>query len=225
MLQSWANSSGQIDYPGLATKPAAEPLFSAVAAVRKRQAVLHGLEGSGVEKDVVAWAKDHGLGPSLVGTYDPERPWIRSSHSGTPIDVKLPQGPYDSTKAAGAPGGPPAAAAVGLIVGPANWNWLESSTTEHTTAKNAKLVASYFEFGLGHIPKVDGGRLVFDPFNYRWFVSEHYAVQYEVINVPPATTDPIVGKVRGAADKVVTNTVSFDVFIDGLWRSFQTAKF
>ncbi|HET9180556.1 MAG TPA: hypothetical protein VFP59_00360 [Candidatus Angelobacter sp.] len=62
-------------------------------------------------------------------------------------------------------------------------------------------VASYFELGAGTIHSssgatlVSGTRVVYDPFNRRYFISEHYAQQYELTNVPAPSTHALHGQI------------------------------
>jgi hypothetical protein len=208
--------------------------------VRRRRAVLLALENSNLAPVVQAYTQ--GSPGFLVSSFDPLRPWVRSSHSGNPIDPdpSLVQAPYDATLAPGAAGGPPLASAQG-VVGPAFWDWLMSSTTSHTTGGhgiqlppgvgvNFNRVASYLEVTLGgvHGPAghLAGGRLMYEPFAERWYVSDHYALEYEVVNVPAAAAHPqyaitlqeIARLQRRLANKSPgTRTARLQQYIGGLW--------
>ncbi len=62
-------------------------------------------------------------------------------------------------------------------------------------------VASYFELSAktmhrGDKVLVTGTRVVYDPFSARYFVSEHYDKQYELINVPLPFEHPVYNRVR-----------------------------
>ncbi|WP_436790660.1 hypothetical protein [Yinghuangia sp. YIM S10712] len=151
--------------------------------VLRRQAALRALDDGGRGADVLAHFANGGPG-FLASLGTP----IRSSHSGAPVDLKLPQGPYDAA--------PPGATAG--IRGRANWAWLEASTTRHTTHHppvNVNRVASYFELEVPTITddkgtvQLSGGRVVYDPFAHRFFVSEHYKDEFEFVNVPAVNAD------------------------------------
>jgi hypothetical protein len=207
-LQDCANmtpgAATQISFPALAAANFGDLLLLRTATVPnirdlfRRQAALLALD-------------DEARGPSflahlaVLGTPDPGflasiNLAIRSSHSGTPIDPLLPQGPYLAAPPAGLVG----------MRGPANYAWLRESITDHTAnpaaatglVANPNRVPSYFE---AHVPvirgdfglvKLNGGRLCYDPFNHRMFVSAHYLVQHEVINLPPLNANPVYGPLR-----------------------------
>ncbi|MEE4541146.1 hypothetical protein V2S66_04080 [Streptomyces sp. V4-01] len=155
----------------------------------RRQAALQALHDRGRSADLLAYTNaEPGY---LASTGLP----IRSSHSGRPIDNGLPQGPYTA---------PPPAATAG-IRGRANYAWLKESVTAHTTHPAAATglttdlnrVPSYFEFHISTIHSrgngqalLEGGRLVYDPFNHRIFLSAHYVAEFELINLPAVTADP-----------------------------------
>ena len=207
-LQDCANMTpgtpNQIDFPTLAAANYGELL-------RLRNASLGNIEDLFRRQAALVALDDENRGPSFLahltalGTPDPGflasiSLAIRSSHSGTPIDRLLPQGPYLAAPPAGLLG----------LRGPANYAWLRESITDHTSnpapatglTANPNRVPSYFEI---HVPmihgefgivKLDGGRLCYDPFNHHMYVSAHYLVQYEVVNLPALNTDPVYGPLR-----------------------------
>ena len=232
-LTGLANANSQIDYGVISNVGATQgqqDLCSAISAPinkhRRKQAILNALEAEnlGAEFEVYLGQSGWTLAGFLAAGQD-----IRSSHSGGAIDPELPQAAYEAAPVAG--GGlvvsvaPPA---LNTLAERANYDWLEQSTTMHTTdpdhpslrgpsatggakptlgsvinagagggrlAASANRVASYFELGaskvrdsVSGIVHVDGTRVVVDPFNNRYFVSEHYAKQYELLNVPAANT-------------------------------------
>lgn len=187
-----------------------------VGKTLRRQATLQALEDENIANEVTAYSQAHLNGN--LGAFVSTSTDIRSSHSGGRIDALLPQDAYDPGRPLGAAGGvgavlpgKPVAATQG-IRGPANWSWLDGSTERHTTHPDAGLlhgindinrVASYFEYHFDTITDVknktkllSGGRLVFDPFNHTFYVSEHYAAEYELINVPAVIADPAYNRVR-----------------------------
>ncbi|MCA8930069.1 MAG: hypothetical protein KDC18_18575 [Alphaproteobacteria bacterium] len=238
-LTNLANPAGQIDYGVISGGGATanqvllyNAISDAVNQNRRNQAVLAAIEasGQGANFEQYAAGQDWTLGAIVAAGQD-----IRSSHSGGAIDPNLPQAAYEPGGVAG--GGltvsvaPPA---LNTLAERANFDWLDSSTTTHTTdpdhpqfrgptasggAKptlgsvvNPALgghqrlptapnrVASYFELGAhavsdGGTKLVSGTRVVFDPFAGRYFVSEHYARQYELTNVPAATAHPFYNSV------------------------------
>jgi hypothetical protein len=161
----------------------------------RRQAALQALQDENRSVDLLAYTN---AAPGyLASTGLP----IRSSHSGTPIDNGLPQGPYTAA--------PPAATAG--IRGRANYAWLGESVTPHTTHPAAASglptdltrVPSYFEFHISTIHSrssgqalLEGGRLVYDPFAHRTFLSSHYNTEFELINVPVVTAHPMHAALR-----------------------------
>ena len=172
-----------------------------VNSIVRRQAALQALHDQGRSVDVIAYCANGVTGDS--GYLASTGVNIRSSHSGTPVDRGLPQGPY-------LPAAPPAGLVAGNVRGQANYAWLIQSTTDHTTAPDPALgsglaadptrIASYFEITLSAIGRrmrlVDGGRLCYDPFHHRCFVSEHYAVQYELVNLPVVTAHAVYNPLR-----------------------------
>lgn len=187
-------------------------LYTAIVDVveknRKRQAVLLALQDENLANEVVAHVNANWgghLGALTAFGLD-----IRSSHSGGGIDPLLPQAAYEAAPVAGVSVAVPAHA---NLVESANWSHLAATTTEHTTdpdhpkfrgaagqppllggaarlAASIGRVASYFEFHAESVHDnkgakiLDGTRVVYDPFNRQYFLSEHYAAQYELINVP-----------------------------------------
>ncbi|HSA53388.1 MAG TPA: hypothetical protein VLH10_25160 [Yinghuangia sp.] len=197
--QATAGTATQISYPTVIAAKSGDlgllhnAIGNTLDRLLGRQAVLAAIDAEGRTNDAVTYCNGVGGPMFLVSSNTP----IRSSHSGAPVDAGLPQGPYDAA---------PAAATAG-IRGRANWAWLRESTTPHTTdpgtlPANPNRVASYFEL---HVPTIkdgakqvqlDGGRLVYDPFNQRYFLSSHYAAQYELINVPTLGTVPVFQTIR-----------------------------
>jgi hypothetical protein len=166
----------------------------AVEPVLRRQATLRALHDEGHRAEVTNYCTQQGSDVGFLASYGMG---IRSSHAGAPVDTQLPQGPYNLAA-------PPAAATADLL-GAANWEWLKASTTEHTTRYHPRddtRVASYLEITMMDIHddkgtlQLGGGRVVYDPFNFGWFVSEHYKKQFRLTNVPVVTTVPVYATVR-----------------------------
>ncbi|MCX4749873.1 hypothetical protein OG455_30895 [Kitasatospora sp. NBC_01287] len=195
------NTLNRIDYQKVrpATKDDLGLLSKAVVprveSIVRRQAVLQALEDEGHSAGVLA------LCANDSGPLASSRLEIRSSHSGAPIDRGLPQGPYG-------PAALPAGVAANQLRARANYAWLQASTTDHTTKPAAASglqpdparVASYFEVTLPEIGRtmqlVSGGRILYDPFHHRFFISEHYRSFYELIGVPAVTADPDYAALR-----------------------------
>lgn len=173
---------GALNDPRPEVKLLAWGITDVMNQVLKRQATLKAIHDSAQSAAIIAHFGAVGF-LAAAGTD------IRSSHAGAPIDPKLPQGPY----VAAPPG------AMGNVRGQANWEWLQNSTTEHTTflfkPPDPNRVASYFEMTLETITdnqgvdQLRGGRIVYDPFNHRFFISEHYADQFELTNIPAVQAD------------------------------------
>ncbi|MBC3841233.1 hypothetical protein GXW82_15775 [Streptacidiphilus sp. 4-A2] len=169
-----------------------------ISSIVRRQAALQALHDENRSVDLIAYCAAGPTGDS--GYLASSGVNIRSSHSGTPIDRGLPQTFY-------LPAAPPAGLA-GNIRAQANYAWLGASTTGHTTtpdpgsglAADPTRVASYFEITLPTIGRkmglLSGGRLCYDPFHHRCFISEHYAVQYELINLPAVTAHAVYNPLR-----------------------------
>ncbi|WP_219011228.1 DUF4157 domain-containing protein [Aquimarina litoralis] len=99
-------------------------------------------------------------------------------------------------------------------------------------APNANRVASYFELGAhsvhtlqdGVMTKVvSGTRVVFDPFSDRYFVSEHYAKQYELTNVPAATTHGYYARMQTSINNFITKPIYLGVPAN--WQKNQRENF
>jgi len=175
---------------------------------RKRQAVLQALHDANLANQVTNYVNANWQGH--MGALAATNLDIRSSHSGGGIDPLLPQPAYEAVPVPNVSVAIPNLVTLGDR---ANYSHLESSTTEHTTdpdhpkfrggpgqppllggaqrlQASLNRVASYFEFHADSIydlhgdKAVNGTRLVYDPFSRRYFLSEHYARQYELINVP-----------------------------------------
>ena len=171
-----------------------------ITLLLKRQAMLQALHDGGLTPNVLAYCGAEG--PRYLASLG-ELLYVRSSHSGRPIDPQLPQGPYTP------PAALPPAAALATIRGRANFDWLTDSTTPHTTepdagsglAHDANRVASYLEFSVRTIRSngqdlLDGGRLVYDPFNHQIFISEHYRAEYEITNLPAVNANGVYAQIR-----------------------------
>jgi hypothetical protein len=83
-----------------------------------------------------------------------------------------------------------------------------------------KRVASYFEFHAESVHDdqgvkvLDGTRVVYDPFNVRYFVSEHYDAQYELVNVPHYTQHPEYQTLRGNIQQFLAGNTFRQASID-----------
>lgn len=204
--RSTGGTATQIDHPTLIAavksdlKLLQDKAGPTITLLLKRQAMLQALHDGGLTPDVLAYCGNEG--PRYLASYGGL--FVRSSHSGRPIDDQLPQGPYTP------PAVQPPAAALATIRGRANFDWLKDSTTDHTTKPGAgsgllhddNRVASYLEFSLPTIRSngqdlLGGGRLVYDPFNHQIFISEHYNAEYEIINLPAVNANQVYGQISG----------------------------
>jgi hypothetical protein len=166
-----------------------------------------------IRREETAWTRPTSLGDLILAgdANNPDSPIVRASHSGGVVDGLLPQGPYNPALAVGAApaqvggiAGPPVASTQGLV-GRVNWAALVDTKDDHTTgalqngaiAADPNRVASYFEITLKALKDGDsnknvvpGGRVVYDPFNQRYFVSSHYHREFEVVQVPVYRSHP-----------------------------------
>ncbi|MDI2125998.1 hypothetical protein [Yinghuangia seranimata] len=231
--QASTGTTNRIDYPTVLNANTGDLGYLHMFAtdvtdhMLRRQAMLQALDTEGRTNDMIAYCG--GDGPGFLASIGSP---IRSSHAGAPVDPLLPQAPYNG-------GAPPAAATAG-IRGRANWAWLANSTTEHTTKfapADPNRVASYFEL---HVPTIrdgknaallEGGRVVYDPFGHRFFISAHYAAQFELVNVPAVTAHPSYAAARteiqnfAAARALVAPPTPWAVLFDDLVARMGKGEF
>jgi hypothetical protein len=227
--QQAAGPANQISYPVVAGAAGGvlarlwQGIGTSMTEILRRQAALRALD-------------DGGRGPAALALWPAggrfflasQATPIRSSHSGTPIDPNLPRGPYT-------PAAPPAGLAGAGIRLRASYEWLSESTTEHTThppglPADPNRVASYFEVTLQRIrftpargPELilDGGRVCYDPFGHRAFISEHYAAQYEITNLPALNTPPIYAAVIAEINNFAAAHAPAPVWANYLTQTFE----
>ncbi|MFI1155377.1 hypothetical protein [Streptomyces sioyaensis] len=236
--RSTPGTATQIDYPTFTAaeksdlKLLQDKAGPTVTLLLKRQAMLQALHDRGLTPNVLAYCGTEG--PRYLASYGGL--YVRSSHSGRPIDAQLPQGPYTP------PAALPPAAALATIRGQANFDWLTDSTTDHTTEPDPgsglphdpNRVASYLEFSVPTIRSngqklLDGGRLVYDPFNHRIFLSEHYRAEYEIINLPAVNANRVYVQIsQEIADQVAAalpGTPVWPPFFDDLVKRMGESHF
>jgi hypothetical protein len=194
----------------------AASVTSAMIPLLRRQVVLQALQDRNLTNGVASWINTINGYFGMLSSISID---IRSSHSGGVFDTNLPAAhpAYDPSlptnqppAAAGHAEGPPTHAGLRDL---ANWTWLAQTTTEHTTGfypgnkpvqeppfvganpvpRDANRVAAYFEIQLGTVHTtsgdISGGRMVYDPFHHRFFLSDHYESEYELIDVSPLAND------------------------------------
>ncbi len=202
-LSSLADKHGKIDYNALAQsnygdgQALHEAIQEPVEKMVRRQATLQALEQAGLGTHFKNYAQNQNvdLGGLVAMGQD-----VRSSHSGGAIDPLLPQPAYEKNPIAGVSVAPPALTS---LADRANYDHLSNTTETHTidpqglanVAKNPSRVASYMELTAGSVnvkgkKAVSGTRVVFDPFNNKHYISDHYEQQFELTNVPSPTSHP-----------------------------------